>query len=301
VTPGRFHAPLLLAACAVVLSAIPASAVAAGSESATTLIPSFRVKATNGFTGFVFAGVSPTTGKGGMVLDLHNRTEAASYQAPARLNGSTLEASFGSLGEVAVTAVPSGHPTMVNSGCGGHGKRVPIETGRWEGSIQFRGEEGFSTIDAVSAKEDAAPLLNLVCAATGSEGIGGHSPGALLTVKRRSGEEKLELVVRKNKPVGPTRLHTQLSERLGNVLVDRSVNAVAPSDALDFEIPPGTAAVEPPAPFSGSLDFTRHGRSPSLKGDLTVDFPGRSSVPILGRGKLAADLVRAVLNPSHPF
>lgn len=179
---------------------------------------------------------------------------------------------------------------------------MPIESGRWEGSIRFRGEEGFATIDTVSAKEFAKPFLDLVCAEPNrTEGIGGNSPGALLTVKRHIGKERLEVLVRKNKKVGPTRISALLYERQGLMSIERSTSAVAASPAFAFQIPPGTATVEPPAPFSGSLDFTRQGRSPSLKGNLTVSFPGRASVPVLGPGKVNASLLRAVLNPSHPF
>lgn len=210
IPPARVLA--LLAVCAIAGPALPARAVAAEGEPTTpALIPAFKVQATNGFTGFAFAAIRPTTGKGAMMLTLSRSGYSVSYQAPARLTGSELEASFGRLGEVAVTAVPSGHPTSTTSECQGRGKKEPIETGRWEGTIRFRGEDGFASIDATSATEDPAPLLDLVCGETGgSEGIGGHSPGALLTVKRRAGTERLELTVRKNKRVGPTTLEARV-------------------------------------------------------------------------------------------
>jgi len=293
----------LLAACVLVGASFPGQAVAAEPEPMTTaLIPSFKVEATNGFTGFMFAVIRPTTGKGAMVLTLSRGGESAAYQVPARLTGSELEASFGKLGEIAVTAVPSGHPTTTTSECGGRGKSEPIETGRWDGTIRFRGEEGFASIDATSANEDPAPFMDLVCGESeSSEGIGGHAPGALLTVKRRVGEERLELTVRKNKRVGPTTVEAQLSERKESMAIDRRIQRFVGSSAFDFQIPPGAATVDPPAPFSGALDFTRHGGPPSLSGNLTVDFPGRAHVPVLGHGKIAASLIRAVLNPMHPF
>jgi hypothetical protein len=297
------------AACATLLafgalaSFLPSSAAAATAEQVPTVLPAaFEVQATHGYKALVFAGAQKG-GRGALSVELFGHKGVAIYTVPAQVTETTIEAGVGNLGEIDVHAVPAGHPITESSKCDGGGKRFPVEAGQWEGTIQFRGEGGFTSVDATSAASTIQPFTRLVCGTPSlhSEGIGGHSPGALLTVKRRSGEEKLELQVRKNKPAGPTRLQVQLSERRGDVLIDRSVNAVAPSDAFDFEIPPGTADVEPPAPFSGSFAFIHHGRSPSLKGDLKVDLPGRASVPVLGPGKVGADLVRAVLNPSHPF
>ncbi len=292
-----------LLAFGALASSLPSSAAAATAEQVPTVLPAaFEVQATHGYKALVFAGAQKG-GPGELSIELFGHKGFAVYAVPAQVTETTIEAKIGDLGQIDVHAVPSGHPITESSKCGGGGKRFPVEAGRWEGTIQFRGEEGFTSVDATSAASSTLPFTRLICGTPSirSEGIGGHSPGALLTVKRRSGAEKLELQVRKNKPAGPTRLQAQLSERRGNVLIDRSVNSVAPPKAFGFEIPPGTASVEPPAPFSGSFAFVRHGRSPSLKGDLKVDFPGRASVPVLGSGKVGAGLVRAVLNPSHPF
>ncbi|HEX3362792.1 MAG TPA: hypothetical protein VHS74_17495 [Solirubrobacterales bacterium] len=293
----------VLLASAVLGYSLPSSAAAATGEPVPTVLPAaFKIHASNGYKAFVFAGAQKG-GRGALSVEIFGHKGVAIYTVPAHVTETTIEASIGNLGEIDVHAVPAGHPIMESSKCSGGGKRFSVEVGYWEGTIRFRGEDGFTSFDATRATSTTQPFTRLVCGtpAIRSEGIGGHSPGALLTVKRRSGEERLELMVRKNKLAGPTRLQAQLSERRAGVLIDRSVNVVVSSKAFDFEIPPGLATVEPAAPFSGSLDFTRHGRSPSLKGDLTVDFPGRASVPVRGPGKVSAGLIRAVLNPSHPF
>jgi hypothetical protein len=98
------------------------------------------------------------------------------------------------------------------------------------------------------------------------EGVGGHSPGARLTLRRRRGTESLALTARKNKRVGPTHIGVEYSEHRDGLEIIRSVSVVHPSKAFDFEI-----------------------------------LPGRAGVPILGPGSIRASLVRAVLNPSHTF
>ncbi len=72
-------------------------------------------------------------------------------------------------------------------------------------------------------------------------------------MKRRTGREGVELTVRKNKRVGPTRIGADVSEERGDVHIDRSVDAVDPSRAFGFEFPPGSATTKPSDPFSGSL------------------------------------------------
>ncbi len=56
-------------------------------------------------------------------------------------------------------------------------------------------------------------------------------------------------------------------------------------DAFDCDPALRRAVLVPPAPFSGSASFTR-GAAPNHRwsGDLNVDLPGRSDVPLTGPG-----------------
>jgi hypothetical protein len=261
----------------------------------------FRLPATNGYTATFIAGFNPAAEESGAIVLLRDKHGAATYATSSAQVGETaVDASFGALGEVDVHLVPTVGTTTERPRCGG--KPVSFPAGRWEGTIRFRGEEGFAGFEATSAKYVVGPLLDLLCGEGLDEGIGGHSPGALLDVRRRHGDEALELSVRKNKRVGPVRIKVEETEHRGDLSIDRSIASVGPSKAFDFEIPPGRATVAPPDPFTGSLSLTRRpGSSPLVTGDLEVDLPGRRAVPVLGPGSLRASLVRAVLNPSHPF
>ena len=260
----------------------------------------FEVPATNGFRATVIAGSNPKVGRSGAVVTLYRKGTQATYATSAEVSEAEIRANFGSLGEIDVHAVPTGGTVTEWSKCAR--KSVTFGAGRWEGTIRFRGERGFAAVDASSAKAVVRPFLKFLCFDETSEGIGGHSPGALLKVGRRDGSEEIELTVRKNKHVGPTRIDAAVAERRGAVGIVRTVSTVDASNAFDFEIPPGHATVAPAGPFSGSLDFARSGGSRAkVTGNLAVDLPGRADVPVLGPGKLRASLVRAVLNPSHPF
>jgi hypothetical protein len=298
----RLPAGLLVAMLAVAGTAQAAPASGSEIEPAPPqgVSVAFQLPATNGYSATLIGGSEPEVGMSAAILTFRRKGSSVTYQTTSALVTATaVEMRFGSLGEIDAHFVPEG-TTTERSECGG--RPVTFPSGRWIGTIRFRGEGGFASVDASSAKAVVAPFLDLLCFDETTEGIGGRSPGALLELKRRHGTEALELSVRKNRRVGPTRIRADVSERRGRLGIERSISAVAPSKSFDFEIPPGLAMVEPPRPFSGSLTLTRRPGSPStVRGDLKVDFPGRAAVPILGPGSIRASLVRAVLNPSHPF
>jgi hypothetical protein len=293
-----------LAAGAVVLASLViglGAGAASADEAPHGFAEAFELPATNGYTATLIAAFDAELERGAAIIALHRKGRSVSYATrSATVNPDSVEARFGSLGEIDVHLATTGGKATERSECGG--RSVSFPSARWEGTIRFRGEGGFVEVDASSAKAVVKPILNILCTDEINEGVGGRSPGALLELKRRHNSEALRLSVRKNKRIGPTRIRVEESERRGELEIDRAVSVVAPTNAFEFEIPPGHAMVEPPSPFSGSLSLTRHpGSSPAVKGNLKVDLPGREAVPILGPGHLRASLIRAVLNPSHPF
>jgi hypothetical protein len=171
---------------------------------------------------------------------------------------------------------------------------------RYEGTIDFRGEGGYSEAHAVSVPGDVEFLAGLVCGGSGvSEGFGGRSPGALLTVAGGHGSA-FRFSARKNSPSRPSRFAAAVREQRGKIRIERIVGALAGPSAFRFDVAAGSAWVGPPAPFAGEATYARvEGRS-SWHGNLTVDFPGRAEVRLTGAGTHAA-MIRAVQNPGHPF
>jgi hypothetical protein len=292
--------PLSSGLLAIAVAAFAPAASAAETSAANPIPTGFTVSATNGWHARVIAGRNPKASVGGVILMLRHGGERVAYATKGEVTETAIEANFGSLGEIDVRAVPVGGAITERPSCGG--RPVTFAAGRWEGTIRFRGEEAFTSIESSSGIAAVKPFLDILCFGEVDEGIGGHSPGALLQLTRRDSSEQLELSVRKNKRMGTTRLSADVSERDGGVSIDRGLSAVSFSNAFDFEIPPGRATVKPPAPFAGSLSLVRRpGSRPSVSGNLSIDFPGRADVPVLGKGRVRASLVRAVLNPSHPF
>jgi hypothetical protein len=260
--------------------------------------PGFRLPATNGYALSVFAGQNPKTGRGFVLLRLHSPHAQVVYGASASVTQTSIEADLGSIGKIDVNFVPSGQARTEHSPCAD--ESLSVDSGSYVGRIDFEGEEDYSKAHAISVPGSSDLLLRLVCVESGSEGSGGHSPGARLTVNR-SGTPRLEFGAMKNSPTRPARFAASIGERRGPLQISRDVEVTAAPGTFDFDVPEGFAHVRPPAPFSGEATYLHWpGKRTSWRGNLEVDFPGRSSVSLTGAG-FRAGMHRAVVNPGHPF
>jgi hypothetical protein len=260
--------------------------------------PGFHLRASNGYSLRVFVGGNADSGQGGVLILARSRNSTVLYATDAVVTETSVEADLGAVGRIDVHFVPSGKAKTERSECGG--KPFTFDGGRYEGVIDFEGEHGYSEAHVTAAPGEAKFFLSLVCSQGGSEGIGGHAPGARLTADGK-GRAGVEFSAFKNSPIRPARFSASIEERRGRMEISRGVGVMAAPGAFAFDVPAGVASVEPPAPFSGRAEYSRHagGRS-TWAGDLSVDFPGRPDVPLTGTATRVS-LERAVLNPSHPF
>ena len=146
--------------------------------------PGFRLRASNGYLLTVIGLNNPKAGKSGVIANVSNRNSSVVYStADAVVAENSIEADLGAVGSIDVHFVPSGEPGTERSECGG--EQLTFDRGRYEGVIDFEGEHGYSQAHATSARGEAKFFLNLLCAVSvGPDGIGGNSPGALLTSPR---------------------------------------------------------------------------------------------------------------------
>jgi hypothetical protein len=256
----------------------------------------FRLSAANGYSLSVLSGQSPKTGAGIVLLRVRSPSAQVVYGSPATVTATSIEADLGSVGRIDVDFAPSGELRTEKSPCGE--KPVPFDSGSYVGSIDFQGEEGYTEVHTTSAPGDMRMLLGFTCIESGnSEGFGGHSPEAQLIAQG----PRFQFLAMKNSQTRPARFAASTQERRGSLTISRTAEASARPGAFDFDVPEGFAQVSPPTPFSGEATYHRAPpKRPSWKGDLAVDFPGRSNVDLTGAGTRAG-LRRAVLNPSHPF
>jgi hypothetical protein len=290
---GRWRSLVPLACLFVVL------AVASPAQAESPPTPAgFRLPATNGYTLSVLAGQNPKTGAGFVFLFVRSPHAEVFYASPATVTPTSIEADLGSVGGINVDFVPSGQRRSEEGPCGGS---VSFDSGSYVGAIDFEGEHDYSEAHATSARGDARTAAGLVCSGgLRSEGRGGHSPGARLTV-HRARSPRFEFGAMKNSPTRPARFGASIEERRGSLHISRIVQVTAGIGAFDYDVANGFASVRPPAPFSGEATYRRApGMRPTWRGDLRVNFPGRPNVNLTGAGTRAG-MHRAVLNPSHPF
>jgi hypothetical protein len=137
-------------------------------------------------------------------------------------------------------------------------------------------------------------VLTMICSGAPQGEISGVMlPGARLRIHSRKTSFRLNLQVNKNRANGNTRFEVETHERHGRIEVSRSRTLWVGSDAFDYDPLLRTATLEPPAPFSGQASFHREAMAARRwSGDLTVDLPGRSGIPLTGPG-VGATLVHA--------
>jgi len=272
----------------------------AGGEEASPKIVLFAAEGSNGY-GLVVLAVIPPKGEenapkgeegeeGEISIFVVRRDGQAIYGVPATVTRRTIEADLGGLGRISLTRVVTDRMKTVRRGCKpGRTKRIRAQ--RYEGTIEFHGEEGFTEVNATSAPITYLPVA---CFLRGGRARSPRTlPGARLDAdKRRRDDYRIEFDAKQLRPGAKTAVSAEVDERRGEVAIHRSSWTSAPASALRYDRHLRTATVKPPAPFSGHGTYRRNARPANRwTGNLKVDFPGRSNVRLTGRS-FDADLER---------
>jgi hypothetical protein len=277
---------------------VPAGAGAVDSDLKFTYV--FKMDASNGYKILAIAANQRADGKGRIVFIVGRRHEAAFYAAPAQLTATSLEADLGELGSVSLQATPTGS-TKELTPCGEDSKSVSYEPVRYSGSVEFHGEEGYTEAASTAPQEYTSFFSKLVCAGRGTSGSGGTGVvGAQLNLHSKTAGDRLQLRVNKNRPGARSWFEVEVREKHGRISISRNTSLWLGSTAFQYDPLLDTATLQPPAPFSGSASFHR-GLPPARQwtGNLTVDLPGRSDVPLAGSG-IRASLFAACRYTGRP-
>jgi hypothetical protein len=244
----------------------------------------FKLKASNGYSIFALASSQRADGRGEIVLFVSREQSVATYLAPATVTKARIEADLGALGKIALDVVPSGRQEKVRPPCRTEPRVVDFEPQSYRGSFEFHGEEGYAEAVSSSPREYNRALLGLICGSVGrGETSGQDLHGARLRLHARHGSFRLNLQANKTRPGARSRFEVETHEERQGIAIARQRTVWAGSAAFDFERDLGAATLRPPAPFSGHAVFRRGAASGSRwSGDLTVDLPGRSDVPLTG-------------------
>ncbi|HKT83010.1 MAG TPA: hypothetical protein VJQ84_04155 [Solirubrobacterales bacterium] len=265
----------------------------------------FQVKASNGNSIFGIAFSRRADGRGNVTLFVGHRGAVVTYFAPATVvpsagqipsavhPPSAIRADLGALGRIDLEFAPSGGVKREHSPCGKD--TAELEAGAYRGDFEFHGEENYADADVNSVSPSIRLFLSLVCPGRGTGEISGRGlRGARLRLSTRSGNQRLSVQMNQNRPFARMPFEASLHERVKGIGIERTVHGVAPSSSFSFQPDLRTALVSPPAPFSGSAVFRRNASAANRwTGSLSVDFLGRSDVPLAGAG------VKATLVPAR--
>jgi hypothetical protein len=249
----------------------------------------FQLPASNSYTLDVIAEPARAGSPAYLFVFVTKRNGGVRYQAPATVTNTSMHADLGELGEISVSFQRTNQAT--SAPCGK--ETVRFDSGRYEGKIEFHGEEGYADVEATSAPGSMEFLLSgLLCDEDlfNFDDSPRRARGAELHV--RNPALGPELSVSKKRPGAAALITASMREYRDGISIERVTGLRMPGAAFRYDRRLRTATVRPPAPFFGSARFDlgkKAGRRWS--GDLTVDLPGRSGVPLTG------PTLRATLSP----
>jgi hypothetical protein len=229
----------------------------------------------------------------------------AEYSVGGRVTRGALNANFGRLGRVSVRFHRIGKPSTGGGAlppfkC--KGKNPIRERGRFEGVIQFHGEQGFTDVSVQQAKGSVVHRFKRKCS------LPTRDRDATTSVAERPGDVTLtSLIVGARRPNHTVYLHTASAEletekskralfftlvaaavleHRGRVAIERAtVIEGDPGNILASPLgtQPVTATVSLPPPFAGTGSYLEElGQPPSWTGSLRVRLPGADRVPLTG-------------------
>jgi hypothetical protein len=263
---------------------MPAASPAASSKPLP--VPgAFRLSGSNGYVIYVLA-VPPRAGRSGRAFIFTSaKDKGARYSAPAMVTETEIQADLGGLGEISVNFHRTNQAAVAPCGK----RTIRFDSGSYEGKIDFEGEEGYTSVEATSAPG----IFPWPCGVSIVEsGRSERVRGAVLYL--RNPALGPELSVRKSRPGAAAEIAASTSEYSNGISIERFASLRMPSADFVYDRRLRTATVRPPAPFTGSAKFDlgkKAGRRWS--GDLSVDLPGQSGVPLIG------PTLRATLVPSR--
>jgi len=270
----------------------PSSVLAANPLAPLPAPGSFKVEASNGYSLFVFGAPAHKGQPATVGIFVLGKRNGAVYEVPATVTKTSMQASFGALGEIAVTFHPSGRAKRVRPSCGG--RSFAFDSGSYEGTIRFNGEEGVTSVEATSAKGDLGFLIDILCPGISGGSGGAFLPGAELNAYVGTSRQGAHVRVVKNRQSAAAHYEAEVSEIHEGVSIGRFANAVEPASTFVFNSKVQTATLHPVAPFSGTGRFNRAAPPANRwSGDLTVDLPGRAEVKLTGSGDRAHLGIRA--------
>lgn len=217
----------------------------------------------------------------------------AEYTVRGRSDELRLEADFGQVGSISVR--PRHKSAM----------RYPAEPVRLQGRIEFRGEEGFTSISLRGTKGAMFRKVRRSCPSSSGARSSASAAANLaarpkkrvttsVAAAERTANRSVLLLLQSSQPPlveedgGGDFLTARMEERREGMRITRGVVFDLPVVTVTASPPganPFNVGVTAPSPFAGTASYSRAAGSPAAwTGDLTVSLPGVTNLPLTGPG-----------------
>jgi hypothetical protein len=253
-------------------------------DTETGAYSALHLHGTHGYSIFVLARPHEGSQPANVTVQAVKGKSVATYQVPAKVTKSKIDADLGRVGRISVEFRPRGRFAVAHIDCNPQA-RVRFQAGAWVGRIEFKGEEDFTRVKATRARKVFTPFLRIACPFVSDRvELGSELPGARLAAlsKRKSSWVGLSAIT--NHPGGGLELSASMEEQRGRLSIYRGVQGFYPGSGFEFDQALNTAKLSPAGPFfSGSGTFSRFAEPQNRwTGDLSVDLPGRSNTLLTG-------------------
>ena len=237
-------------------------------------------------------GVSISGSSSQVYLTVRGHHASNMYMVRGQVGDEEIKAGFGRLGRVAMR-FREGRKARVVPGSDGNckGGGEIIERGSFIGTLNFRGEQGYSTVHTARATGRVVRIGRLVCGTEKGGGGEGSSGLHWLWLDARSKNGTVSFSANK--------ITSQVHPKLDGAFFDASIFELRPRGmsvvrTLDTQADPAAftaeksdghiaaASVAPPAPFRGTAAYQPTEGATSWTGTLTGVFPGRGEVRLAG-------------------
>jgi hypothetical protein len=218
---------------------------------------------------------------------------SSTYYVSESAGEGTIDAELGALGRIDVRFEPSGETRTVDR-CRGE-RRAVRRLGVFTGTISFRGENGYTVVEASQAPGSVGPSMRGRCRGGGTAAASSARTAARRQIEhvwaigdatlmnRNSitpGEDNMTLLL----AVAEGRLARYLVNRIEvprpGLTIERRVEVVGPRAGFSYPHDYRTAVLRPPKPFSGEATYSAGSRQ--LAGDLRIAFLGLAPQSLTG-------------------
>lgn len=257
-----------------------AQATAATADSKRSVLSSFELKGSHGYTLEVASAEGPFPAA--VLITAKRGHLRASYEVPGEA-GPSVQADLGLLGSVAVDF--ERRKRTINTPA--KGCVYITETGVFRGSVSFTGEGDYTAAEATSIPGKVTQMPKGFCG-IGGDRVNPRVPDFLamtsLTARERTNNGFVEFGASASKIGSWLDFHAGIEEHLGEMTISRSASTgVGGDDALHLDKRTHSITLDPPPPFTGSARFQAPpGGAPTWTGPLSVSLPGAPGIALAG-------------------